>query len=81
MVPTCQLEIPITGGLVKVPQKNIEQAIGAGRYRLVISGIALASVNCTEGASRDPKPSHEPFVFNSSDTTGAVTLDFDYICQ
>ncbi|KIL60137.1 hypothetical protein M378DRAFT_952949 [Amanita muscaria Koide BX008] len=77
MVPACQLEIPVTGGLVKVPQKKIEQTIGAGRYRLVISGIALASVNCTEGASRDPKLGCEPFVFNSADTTGAVTLDLD----
>jgi len=73
--PTCELEIPVVGGSVKNPKKD--WTISAGVYRLVISGIALASVNGTKGASRNPKPSHQSFVFDSPDTTGAVTLDLE----
>ncbi|KAM6497702.1 hypothetical protein JOM56_005650 [Amanita muscaria] len=75
MVPACRLEIPVTGGSVKVLETGGQSSINAYRYRLVLSGISLGTVNGTKGASRDPKPSRDPFVFNSSDTTGAVTLD------
>jgi hypothetical protein len=69
------LKIPIIDGSVTGPNKV--WPINLGVYQLLMSGIALASVNGTEGASRSPKSSHEPFVFDSPDTTGTVTLDLD----
>jgi len=77
MTSSCQLDIPVIGGKVVVKDRNMEVAILNGRYFLHLSGIALASVNGTNGASRDPKPSTQPFVFNSPNTTGAVTLDLE----
>jgi len=75
MTSSCQLEIPIIGGIAVVKEKDIDVAIPDGRYTLHLAGIALASVNGTKGASRNPRPSDQPFVFNSPNTTGAVSLD------
>ena len=74
MVPACGLTIPVIGGSVTNPKMN--WTIDAGVYYLHITGIALASVKGNE-ISRDPKPSDQPFVFDSPNTTGAVTLDLD----
>jgi hypothetical protein len=63
----------VIGGSVKTSK---EWEIDAGVYYLLITGIALASVEGNKD-SRDPKSSDEPFVFDTPNTTGAVTLDLD----
>lgn len=77
--PACQLKIPVIGGSVTITKDNgfIEKPIPGDKYNLNISGIELCSVTGTVGAPRDPKPSYEPFVFNSPNTTGAVSIDIE----
>jgi hypothetical protein len=77
--PACEVKIDVVGGSIKITkgQGLTEKPIPGDKYHLRISGIELCSVTGTVGAARDPKPSYEPFVFNSPNTTGAVSIDIE----
>lgn len=75
MTSACRLDIPVIGGSITVKYKGEDYTIPSGRYRLLLSGVALASVEGTMGAIRDPKSSDHPFIFHSSNKSGLVTLD------
>ncbi|KAG6811199.1 hypothetical protein H0H92_008561 [Tricholoma furcatifolium] len=72
IVPACSLKIGVRGGSVITdgdPTTRVD--IPQGRYRLLLSGIALNSID----GARNPTPGNKAFVFGSANTTGVVSLD------
>ncbi|KAG6819308.1 hypothetical protein H0H93_013134, partial [Arthromyces matolae] len=73
IVPACRLEIRVRGGSVVTDGDTTTRIdIPKDRYRLLLSGIALNSI---DGTSRTPTPGNKPFIFGSTGATGVVSLD------